>query len=90
MSIQGTAFSIFSTDDEAHLLDLHLFLNRPFNIKDRSTIGIVPQDVLEDEHSMVMDWLANQHIVIDLPQHFSVMQINNKIYIFSLASIGLV
>lgn len=60
---QGTAYSIFSTDDEAHLLDLHLFLNRPFNINDRSSIGIVPQDILEDEHSLVMNFLDNQHIV---------------------------
>lgn len=60
---QGTAYSIFSTDDEAHLLDLHLFLNRPFNVKDRSCIGIVPADVLEEEHALVMQWLANQHIV---------------------------
>lgn len=60
---QGTAYSIFSTDDEAHLLDLHLFLNRPFNINDRSAIGIVPQDILEEEHSLVMGFLANQHIV---------------------------
>ncbi|XP_037038329.1 ATP-dependent RNA helicase DDX54 [Bradysia coprophila] len=59
---QGTAYSIFSTDDEAHLLDLHLFLNRPFNINDRSSIGIVPQDILEEEHSLVMGFLANQHI----------------------------
>lgn len=49
----GTAYSIFSTDDEAHLLDLHLFLNRPFNIRDRSAIGMVPADVLEEEHSQV-------------------------------------
>lgn len=59
----GTAYSIVSTDDEAHLIDLHLFLNRPFDIDDRKTIGIVPPDVLEDEHSKVMDWLGNQHIV---------------------------
>lgn len=58
----GTAYSIFSTDDEAHLLDLHLFLNRPFNVRDRAAIGIVPADVLEEEHSLVMQWLANQHI----------------------------
>lgn len=59
----GTAYSIVSTDDEAHLIDLHLFLNRPFDIDNRDNIGIVPPDVLEDEHSKVMDCLANQHIV---------------------------
>lgn len=62
----GTAYSIFSTDDEAHLLDLHLFLNRPFNIKDRSAIGIVPADILEEEHAIILQWLANQHIVSPL------------------------
>lgn len=60
---QGTAYSIVSTEDEAHLIDLHLFLNRPFDIDDRSIIGIIPQDVQEEEHAMVLDLLANQHIV---------------------------
>lgn len=62
----GTAYSIVSTDDEAHLIDLHLFLNRPFDIDDRNVIGIIPQDIQEEEHSKVMDWLANQHIVSEL------------------------
>lgn len=60
---QGTAYSIFSTDDEAHLLDLHLFLNRPFNLKDTSHLGIIPPDMLEEEHSICQSWLADQHIV---------------------------
>lgn len=59
----GTAYSIVSAEDEAHLIDLHLFLNRPFNIDDRDTIGIIPQDIQEEEHSKVLDWLSNQHIV---------------------------
>lgn len=59
----GTAFSLVSTDDEAHLLDLYLFLNRPFDITKTSEIGIVPPDVLEDEHSSVLTWLADEHIV---------------------------
>lgn len=60
---RGTAFSLVSTDDEAHLLDLHLFLNRPFDASNTREIGKVPPDVLEDEHAMVMSWLKNQHIV---------------------------
>lgn len=59
----GTAFSLVSTDDEAHLLDLFLFLNRPFDITKTSEIGIVPPDVLEDEHAAVLTWLADEHIV---------------------------
>ncbi|XP_055304264.1 ATP-dependent RNA helicase DDX54 [Sitodiplosis mosellana] len=58
----GTAFSLVSTDDEAHLLDLYLFLNRTFDIKKTSEIGTVPPEVLEDEHEAVLRWLANQHI----------------------------
>lgn len=60
---EGTAFSLVSTDDEAHLLDLHLFLNRTFDINKTSEIGSVPPDVLEDEHAAVLSWLSNQHIV---------------------------
>lgn len=59
----GTAFSLVSTEDEAHLLDLYLFLNRPFDITKTSEIGTVPPDVLEDEHASVLTWLADQHIV---------------------------
>lgn len=59
----GTAFSLVSTDDEAHLLDLFLFLNRPFDITKTSEIGIVPPDVLEDEHAAILTWLADEHIV---------------------------
>lgn len=59
----GTAISLVSTDDEAHLLDLFLFLNRPFDISNKNEIGIVPPDVLEDEHAAVLAWLADGHIV---------------------------
>lgn len=60
---QGTAFSLVSTEDEAHLLDLYLFLNRTFDIKNSNEIGTVPPDILEEEHEAVMKWLANEHIV---------------------------
>lgn len=59
----GTAFSLVSTDDEAHLLDLYLFLNRTFDVNKTSEIGTIPPDVLEDEHEAVLRWLKNQHIV---------------------------
>lgn len=62
----GTAFSLVSTDDEAHLLDLYLFLNRTFDINKSTEIGTIPPDVLEDEHEAVLKWLANQHIVSGL------------------------
>lgn len=59
----GTAISLVSTDDEAHLLDLYLFLNRTFDISKSSEIGTIPPDVIEEEHAAVIKWLANQHIV---------------------------
>lgn len=52
-----------STDDEAHLLDLYLFLNRSFDANNTNEIGKVPPEVLEDEHAAVLSWLENQHIV---------------------------
>ncbi|XP_017066380.1 ATP-dependent RNA helicase DDX54 [Drosophila eugracilis] len=58
----GTAYSIFSTDDTAHLLDLHLFLNRPFNINDSSALGTIPQDLLEEEHLTVTDIKKSHNI----------------------------
>ncbi|XP_039487324.1 ATP-dependent RNA helicase DDX54 [Drosophila santomea] len=58
----GTAYSIVSTDDTAHLLDLHLFLNRPFNIHDSSALGTIPQDLLEEEHLTVTDIKKSHHI----------------------------
>lgn len=60
---QGTAYSLVSTDDEAHLLDLYLFLNRTFDINKTSEIGSIPQDILETEHASVLESLANEHIV---------------------------
>ncbi|XP_037827243.1 LOW QUALITY PROTEIN: ATP-dependent RNA helicase DDX54-like [Lucilia sericata] len=58
----GTAYSIFSTDDTAHMLDLHLFLNREFNINDSTVIGTVPQDLLEEEHLSVTEIKKNTNI----------------------------
>uniref|UniRef100_A0A336K2U4 RNA helicase n=1 Tax=Culicoides sonorensis TaxID=179676 RepID=A0A336K2U4_CULSO len=58
----GTAFSIFSTDDEAHLIDLHLFLNRPFNIDDTSSIGSAPAELTEEEHQLIRNWVQETNI----------------------------
>lgn len=68
----GIAYSIFSTDDAAHVLDLHLFLNRQFNINDNKTLGIAPQELMEEEHLSVTEVKNSQDIVSDF--HF-----NNKI-----------
>lgn len=59
----GTAFSIFSTDDAAHVLDLHLFLNRPFNINDDKVVGIAPQELMEEEHLSVTE-VKNSHDIV--------------------------
>ncbi|XP_058060023.1 ATP-dependent RNA helicase DDX54 [Anopheles bellator] len=56
----GTAFSIFSNDDIAHMIDLHMFLNRPLDVTNRSTIGIPPPEMLETEHQVVQEYV--QHI----------------------------
>ncbi|XP_055845086.1 ATP-dependent RNA helicase DDX54 [Episyrphus balteatus] len=58
----GTAYSIFATEDQAHMLDLHLFLNRPFKINDTSSIGCVPQDLLEEEHLTVIEYKKSHNI----------------------------
>ena len=50
----GTAYSIFSTEDEAHLVDLTLFLNRPFDVKNNEMVGVCPPDLVEEEHLLVM------------------------------------
>ncbi|XP_063701524.1 ATP-dependent RNA helicase DDX54 [Culicoides brevitarsis] len=58
----GTAFSIFSTDDEAHLLDLHLFLNRKFDIDDTKAIGCAPAEFTEEEHQQIRAWVQDTNI----------------------------
>lgn len=58
----GTAYSIFSTDDQAHLLDLHLFLSRPFSLYDSDSIGTMPPDLIEEEQKAVIDWFTDNDI----------------------------
>ncbi|KAL5290764.1 DDX54 family protein [Megaselia abdita] len=58
----GLAYTILSTDDQAHLLDLHLFLGRPLNIQDNEMIGVIPQDLMEEEHLSVQEHLNSHNI----------------------------
>ncbi|XP_035792208.1 ATP-dependent RNA helicase DDX54-like [Anopheles albimanus] len=73
----GVAYSIFSNDDIAHLIDLHMFLDRPLEVSDRATIGIPPADILETEHQLVQEYV--QHI--DLATVFRVSNNAYKQYI---------
>lgn len=58
----GLAYSIFSTDDEAHVIDLHLFLNRPFDIKNNASIGVCPSELVEEEHLLMMRYIKDSDI----------------------------
>lgn len=55
----GMAYSIFSTDDEAHMLDLHLFLNRPFDVTNYKSVGICPSEIIEEEQQVVLRQLKD-------------------------------
>lgn len=58
----GTAFSIFSSDDEAHMLDLLMFLNRTFDISDTKMIGTCPPELIEEEQQNVQTFLKESDI----------------------------
>lgn len=58
----GTAYSIFSTDDQAHMLDLHLFLNRPFDVANTKLVGTCPLDFIEEEQQMVLRQLDDSDV----------------------------
>ncbi|XP_053673328.1 ATP-dependent RNA helicase DDX54 [Anopheles nili] len=73
----GTAYSIFSNDDIAHLIDLHMFLNRPLDTTDKRNVGIVPPDTQETEHQLVQEYV--QHI--DLATAYRVSNNAYKQYI---------
>lgn len=59
----GTAFSLFSNEDAAHLLDLQIFLGRSFDINDNTTFGIIPSDLLEEEYMDVQKHMNDINIV---------------------------
>ncbi|XP_076255680.1 ATP-dependent RNA helicase DDX54 isoform X2 [Rhynchophorus ferrugineus] len=53
----GTAFSLVAPDEQAYLLDLHLFLGRPLSLCTQNhdgNIGRISQDLLEDQLSSVL------------------------------------
>lgn len=59
----GTAFTLFSNEDAAHLLDLQMFLDRSFDLTDNNTYGIIPSDLLEDEYMDVKNSMNDINIV---------------------------
>ncbi|XP_015606294.1 ATP-dependent RNA helicase DDX54 [Cephus cinctus] len=70
----GTAYNIVSPDEYAYLLDLHLFLGRPFHIVPSSgsgnipegAIGKMPQSMIEEELSELMCWHDNTTDLINM------------------------
>lgn len=60
----GTAYNIVSPDEYAHLIDLHLFLGKPFNIVPptsednvpKGALGKLPQSMIEEELSELINW----------------------------------
>lgn len=58
----GTAFSIFSTEDEAHLVDTHLFLNRPLEILNYKSIGICDPALIEEEQQFVLNHIKDSDL----------------------------
>ncbi|KAG5670366.1 hypothetical protein PVAND_000637 [Polypedilum vanderplanki] len=69
----GTAYSIFSTEDEAHLIDLHLFLNRPFDVKNNEIVGICDETLIEEEQQFVVKHLKDSDVA-------NVHRISNNAY----------
>ncbi|XP_070498197.1 ATP-dependent RNA helicase DDX54 [Chironomus tepperi] len=58
----GKAYSIFSTEDEAHLLDTHLFLNRPLDIQNNKCIGVCDPALIEEEQQFVLTHIQDSDI----------------------------
>lgn len=58
----GTAYSIFSTEDLAHMLDLHLFLDRKVDLNNKTTVGKVPTEDMEMEHHSLLEMLRDQEL----------------------------
>ncbi|XP_055608776.1 ATP-dependent RNA helicase DDX54 [Uranotaenia lowii] len=73
----GTAFNIFSTDDIAHMIDLHTFLARPLELSNIASIGIGPPDEVEEEHQQVQAYVKH----IDLATAFRISNNAYKQYI---------
>lgn len=73
----GTAFNIFSNDDIAHMIDLHMFLTRPLVLNDSRRIGLAPPDMVEAEHQLVLEYVKH----IDLATAFRISNNAYKQYI---------
>lgn len=58
----GTAYSIFSSDDEAHMLDLLMFLNKTFDVANTEMIGTCPPELIEEEQQNVQRLLKESEI----------------------------
>ncbi|XP_051168138.1 ATP-dependent RNA helicase DDX54 [Leptopilina boulardi] len=63
----GTAYNIICPDEYAYLLDLHLFLGRPFHIvpsagsddAPEGAVGKMPQSMIEEQVSELITWHDN-------------------------------
>lgn len=73
----GTAYNIFSNDDIAHMIELHMFLTRPLVLSDAQCLGIAPPDLVEAEHQLVLDYVKH----IDLATAFRISNNAYKQYI---------
>ncbi|KFB51729.1 AGAP007511-PA-like protein [Anopheles sinensis] len=69
----GTAYSIFSNDDIAHLIDLHMFLNRPLDTANRRIFGTTPPESQETEHQLVEEYVRH----VDLA---TIYRVSNNAY----------
>ncbi|XP_055534759.1 ATP-dependent RNA helicase DDX54 [Wyeomyia smithii] len=73
----GTAYSIFSNDDIAHMLDLHMFLTRSTEPDDSRNIGRAPPELVETEHQLVLEYVKH----VDLSTAYRVSNNAYKQYI---------
>lgn len=74
----GVAYSLIANDEYAYLLDLHLFLGRPFNPSQKipstmdeddfpdGVIGQVPESLLEEEHGELIVWHETENDLTNL------------------------
>ncbi|XP_058828790.1 ATP-dependent RNA helicase DDX54 [Topomyia yanbarensis] len=73
----GTAYSIFSNDDIAHMIDLHMFLTRPVQEADARNMGRAPPEMVEAEHQIVLEYVKH----IDLATAYRISNNAYKQYI---------
>lgn len=71
----GTAYSLVSGDELAHMVDLHLFLGRPLKFagkdsqaQDDGLIGTVPQLLVDDEDNFMKTAHDKSHDLVSLRQ----------------------